>query len=89
MALNKLRPLGLGRPPQTGNPALDRWLSDVKQAIEGLPISYFSTSDGPNTSGVSAPQGFLGIETGSCATKFWFKYTSSSLTNGWQSIGTV
>ena len=73
----------------TGNPALDRWLDEVKRAIEGLPVSVFSTSDGPNTSGVSAPVGFIGIEVGSSATRFWLKYESPSLTTGWQSIATI
>lgn len=87
--MSRLRPLGLSRPPATGNPALDRWLSEVQAAVNGLPISVFSTSDGPNTSGVSAPRGFIGIETGSSGTRFWLKYEASSLTTGWQSIRTI
>jgi hypothetical protein len=83
-----LRPRGISRPPTTDNLALDWWLEDVRKAIEGLPFSYFSTSDGPNTSGVSAPLGTLGIELGSGGTKFWFKFEESSLTTGWQSIAT-
>lgn len=82
-----LRPRGLGRPPKTGNPALDAWLEDVRREIEGLPFSYFSTTNGPNVSGVSAPRGFIGIETGSSATtKIWFKVTQSSLTTGWSTM---
>jgi hypothetical protein len=58
-------------------------------AIEGLPLSYFSTADGPNTSGVSAPLGVLGIEIGSCATKLWFKKEASSLTTGWSQVSLI
>jgi hypothetical protein len=80
VARSRLRPLGLPRDPTP---------SDLKQAIEGLPFSYFSTADGPNTSGVSAPLGFLGIEIGSCATKLWFKQEASSLTTGWSQVSLI
>ena len=76
-------------PPSTGNAALDRWNQQVMQAVNGLPFSFFSTTSGPNVSGVSAPRGTIGIEIGSCVTKFWFKYEASSLTTGWQSIATI
>jgi hypothetical protein len=80
-----IRPFGLSLPPATGNSAVDRWLQEVRSAFQGLPFSFFSTTDGPNTSAVSAPVGFFGIELGSSVTKLWFKQGSSN-TTGWVSI---
>ena len=71
----------MGLPPSTGNAALDQWTRDVTSALNGLPISIFSTSTGPN-SFVTAPEGFFGVEIGSGVTRFWIKQTGSSNT-GW------
>jgi len=83
-----IRPILLSRPPATGNQALDRWLEEVRSAIQGLPFSFFSTVDGPNASAISAPMGFLGVELGSARTKLWLKEGPSS-TTGWVSVRTV
>ncbi len=81
--MGTLRPRGVSTPPQIeDNPALDSWLQEVKGAIDGLPFSTFSTSDGPNQSAFTAPEGFIGVDIGSSATKFWFKESGSTST-GW------
>ena len=77
-----LRPRGISSPPQVEEAGLQSWLQEVKEAIDGLPFSTFSTSDGPNQSAYTAPEGFMGVEIGSSATKFWFKESGSTST-GW------
>lgn len=83
-----IRPLGLSRPPATGDASLNRWLQELRAAIDGLPLSIFSTTDGPNSSVVTAPVGFLGLEVGSSGTKFWLK-EGRSATTGWVSVSTA
>lgn len=83
-----IRPIGVSRPPATEDPALERYLQELRAAIQGLPFSVFSTSDGPNVSGVTAPVGFIGIEIGSSATKHWLKQASSN-TTGWRAISVL
>lgn len=80
-----LRPRRVPIPPPSGNARIDAWMREVADAVNGLPLSYFSTSDGPNTSRVTAPQGFLGIEVGSSATRFWIKEEGSGGT-GWRGV---
>jgi len=82
-----LRPRGVSRPPAVSEPALAAWLQEISEAIEGLPFSYFSSSDGPNTSGVTAPIGTLGVEIGSSGTKLWIKRSDG--TTGWASVATA
>jgi hypothetical protein len=82
-----LRPLGVPRPPPVDDPAVQDWMQQVTAAIEGLPFSYFSTADGPNTSSVTAPVGTLGIEIGSSATKLWVKETAPAA--GWGEVDTT
>ena len=84
-----LRPLGLPEPPNVEDPNLQDYLQELKAAIEGLPLSYFSTSDGPNSSNITAPLGTLGIEIGSSATKLWFKRAEVSLTAGWSYLSFI
>jgi hypothetical protein len=79
-----LRPLGLAYPPAVEDPNLQHWMQQVHDAIQGLPLSYFSTSDGPESS-VSAPIGTLGIEIGSSTTKLWIKETGLGST-GWAEV---
>lgn len=81
MANEHLRSRRIMSPPATGSVAFDTWLREVVGAINGLPISIFSTATGPN-SRVTAPEGFLGIEVGSGVTRLWVKQTGSSNT-GW------
>lgn len=80
--LGSIRPRGLPNPPDVEDEALQSWFWEVKDAVDGLPLSTFSTSDGPNNSLVTAPEGFIGIEIGSSVTKFWFKESGSTST-GW------
>jgi len=68
-----IRPRRIPNLPPISDPALRNWLEGVASAINGLPISVFSTSDGPNSSAVTAPVGFIGIETGSSSTPLWVK----------------
>ena len=86
MALRRIRPRGLSSPPQVEDAALQSWLQEVKDTVEGLPFSYFSTSDGPNSSNVSAPRGTIGIEQGSSTTVLWFKHNDAAFAAGWISI---
>ena len=88
MANERLRGLKVRLPPSTGNADLDSWARDVTSALNGLPISIFSTSDGPNASNVTAPQGFLGIEIGSSSTRLWFKRSGSTST-GWSTFSHI
>lgn len=73
-----IRPIKVRRPPPTSDAALASWLDEVAAAINGLPISVFSTSDGPNSSNVTAPSGFIGLEIGSSNTKLWFRESTWS-----------
>lgn len=73
---------GLPPAPQIDDSNLQNWFYEVKDSIDGLPFSTFSTSDGPNQSAVTAPEGFIGVEVGSSSTKFWFKESGSTST-GW------
>ena len=81
MAHEHLRSIIVSQPPSTGFAAVDRWMREVTNTINGLPVSLFSTADGPNSK-VTAPEGFIGMEIGSGVTKFWFKQTGSRNT-GW------
>lgn len=78
MPLTNLRPLKLRLPPSTGDADVDSWLREVANTINGLPFSYFSTSDGPNSSNVTAPVGFIGFEVGSSTTPLWIKTGSGA-----------
>ena len=80
--LRSIAPRGLSAPPAVEDPALQAWLEEVRYAFDALPFSTFSTSDGPNQSAVTAPEGFIGVEIGSSSTKFWFKESGSTST-GW------
>lgn len=84
-----LRPRGLSQPPQVEDQSLQQYLQEIKDAIDGLPFSYFSTAGGPNAALVSAPLGTLGIEIGSSVTKFWVKKEEDSLTTGWSYFSTI
>lgn len=84
----RLRSLYVSSPPASGNRSLDDWAQQVTSVLNGLPISVFSTADGPNVSNVTAPQGYLGIEIGSGATKLWFKRSGSTST-GWSTFSYV
>lgn len=82
-----LRPLGTVPPPpfRETPPELLHWLQQLADAFNALPFSYFSTADGPEASGITAPTGFIGLEIGSSATtKLWAK--TSSGTTGWQPL---
>lgn len=84
---NELRSLKVPFPPSTGSANLDQWMRDVTGVINAIPLSIFSTTNGPNVSLVTAPQGFFGVEIGSSATKHWLK-TSGSTSTGWSLINT-
>lgn len=82
-----LRPRGLSRPPATEDAPMGRYLQEIREALDGLPFSFFSTADGPNTSGVTAPRGVIGVEIGSSSnTILWVKENDSSLTTGWEAV---
>lgn len=85
---NEIRSLRVPAPPSTQSSALDQWMRDVSGVINSLPISIFSTTGGPNASGITAPRGFFGIEVGSSATKFWFKEVGSDNT-GWSYVSFI
>ena len=82
-----IRPRRLRIPPPVEDPNVSGWMRDVVEAFNGLPFSVFSTSDGPNSSNVTAPQGFLGFEIGSSSTKIWLKEGSGS--TRWSAFSTV
>lgn len=67
------RSIKIPQPPASGNAAVDAWMREVAAAVNALPFSVFSTSDGPNSSAVTAPPGFIGIEIGSSSTPLWLK----------------
>ena len=85
MSHEHLRSIVVGRPPTFGSPRIDYWANEVTNAFHGLPFSLFSTSGGPNASNYTAPEGFIGIEIGSSATKHWVKATGSDGT-GWRPL---
>ena len=82
-----IRPIRVGLPPSTGTPSLDWWMREVTNAINGLPISVFSTSGGPNASFISAPQGFIGFETGSSVTPLWVRRFSNA--TSWSALSVI
>ena len=82
MANEKLRSIVIGRTPNFGSRTINYWADEVTNTLNGLPFSIFSTSTtGPN-SRVTAPKGFIGIDTGSSVTRLWVK-TSGSGNTGW------
>lgn len=81
-----LRPRGLPRVPSGIDPRTASYLDLVRQETEGLPLSYFSSSDGPNSSNVTAPQGTLGIEVGSSNSVLWLKEDDDSASTGWRQV---
>ena len=85
MSHEHLRSIVVGRPPAFGSARIDYWANEVTNAFHGLPFSLFSTSGGPNASNFTAPEGFIGIEIGSSATKHWVKATGSDGT-GWRPL---
>lgn len=82
-----LRPRRIPLPPPSGSPRIDQWMREVADAFNALPFSVFSTADGPNSSNVTAPAGFLGIEVGSSSTRFWVKNASGS--TNWSALSQV
>jgi len=84
-----IRPRGLSSPPQVEDESLQAWLQEVKNALDDLPFSIFSTTDGPNSSNVTAPLGTFGIDIGSSATKLWFKRAEASPTAGWSYLSFI
>lgn len=85
---DELRSILVPQPSNTTDFETDRWRQDVTNAINNLPFSIFSSTDGPNQSAITAPEGFFGIEVGnsSSLTKFWFKESGSTST-GWTPLG--
>lgn len=83
-----IRPRRIMLPPPVEDPALAGWMREVATAFNALPFSVFSTADGPNESAVTAPQGFIGIEVGSCTTRLWVKKSGSTST-GWYEVDLV
>jgi hypothetical protein len=63
-------------------------MREVTSALNDLPLSIFSTANGPNVSNVTAPEGFIGIETGSGATRLWIKRVGSDST-GWSALSWI
>lgn len=58
------------------------WRLQVTDLLNGLPtFSIFSTADGPNSSGLTAERGTIGVDIGSTATTFWG--ANSASTNDW------
>lgn len=47
-------------------------LESVAEVLSDVPISVFSTSDGPNTSKISATRGQIGVERGSGSVRLWY-----------------
>lgn len=81
-----IRSRGVQRPPSVEDRSMAAWMQSVTDALNGQPFSYFSTTAGPNGSGVTAPVGTLGIEIGDGPVKFWIKERSTS--TGWSSLAT-
>ena len=74
----RLRSTKVSIPPSSGKDDVDSWMREVTAAVNGLPVSFFSTSDGPNSSNVTAPPGFIGFEVGSSSTPLWIKTASGA-----------
>lgn len=71
-------------PPQEGQP-LAEWLRETADALNAIPsFSIFSTSDGPNDSGITGDVGTLGIDIGSSNTVGWLN--TSGTTSGWEEL---
>jgi len=85
---NEIRTPRVSYPPSSGSFNIDSWMREVTVAINQLPFSIFSTIDGPNESGITSPEGFLGLEIGSSVTKFWYK-TSGSTNTGWSYVSFI
>lgn len=73
--------------PRVSDPDLYVWMKAVHEALSlSPPLSYISTTNGPNVSGVSAERGTIGVEVGSSrTTALWVKSTSTG-TNNWKAI---
>ena len=77
-------------PLRAGDPETVRIkVDEIADALSGFPaFSTFSTADGPNTSGITARRGTLGLETGSSATTPVWICTSSG-TTGWSALSWI
>jgi hypothetical protein len=64
-------------------------IDEIADALSNFPaFSVFSTADGPNTSGITARRGTLGLEIGSSATTPVWICTSSG-TTGWSALSWI
>lgn len=73
-----IRPRRIPTPPPVQDAAVASWMREVTSALNEFPLSVFSTSNGPNASSVTAPEGFLGIEVGSSTTPLWIRTGSGA-----------
>lgn len=73
--------------PVTVDPQMLVWARAVEAVVLSLPeISIVSTSNGPNTSGITGSTGALLIDVGSAATRLWHKRSASTSTTGWSAF---
>lgn len=76
------------RPPPSGNPALDLWLTDVERVLNEFPnMSTSSTTNGPESL-VTGSLGMLLVDVGSSVTRLWQKQTEGG-TSGWSAISAI
>jgi hypothetical protein len=62
----------------------------VEAQLAVLPdFSIVSTSDGPNSSGISADLGTIAIDIGSSSTRLWQKRSASTSTIGWSNFSWI
>ena len=75
----------VGIPPYVEDQTLRDWFNQVYDALNGIPpFSIFSTSDGPNSSAITAQLGTFGIELGSAVTRVWIN--RFGLPSSWSAI---
>jgi hypothetical protein len=63
------------------------WARAVEAIVLALPnVSTISTSDGPNSSGLTGSLGDIAIDVGSSSTRLWQKHSASTSTVGWNAF---
>lgn len=87
--------MALGRkfPPRPTHldPRLDAWMRAVEENIREIPsFSISSTTNGPNSSGVTGDPGTLLVDVASSATtRLWIKDSASTSTTGWSAFSWI
>ena len=76
--------------PRFPDPQMEAWARALEDRVALLPNhSIISTSNGPNSSGLTGDLGDLATDIGSSVTKLWQKHSASTSTTGWSAFSWI